>query len=116
MTLFALGAAALLGAVMVFPAEAQPAKGAPAEFERVREVMNSRFKDMKLAGDPDRDFATMLIAHHEDLIFLAKTQLEYGGDRQMRQTAQKILYENQKEIDALKQWAVRMREPDYRPQ
>lgn len=97
-------------------AEAQPAKGAPAAFERVREVMNSRFKDMKLAGDPDRDFAAMLIAHHEDLIFLAKTQLEYGGDRQLRQLAQKILDEKQKEIDELKQWQVRMRQPDYRAQ
>jgi Cu/Ag efflux protein CusF len=97
-------------------ARAQPAKGAPAAFERVREVMSSRFKDMKLTGDPDRDFAALLIAHHEDLIFLAKTQLEYGGDRQMRQMAQRILDEKQKEIDELKQWQVRMRQPDYRAQ
>lgn len=97
-------------------AEAQPAKGAPAAFERVREVMSSRLRDMKLAGDPDRDFAAMLIAHHEDLIFLAKTQLEYGGDRELRQMAQKILDEKQKEIDELKQWQVRMRQPDYRAQ
>lgn len=97
-------------------AHAQPAKGAPASFERVREVMNSRFKDMKLSGDPDKDFAALLIAHHEDLIFLARTQLEYGGDRQMRQLAQKVLDEKQKEIDELKQWQVRSRQADYRAQ
>jgi Cu/Ag efflux protein CusF len=71
---------------------------------------------MKLEGDPDRDFAALLIAHHEDLIFLARTELEYGGDRQLRQTAQKLLDGTQKEIDELKEWQVRMRRPDYRAQ
>jgi Cu/Ag efflux protein CusF len=116
MELFKIGAAAVIAAFAAFPVEAQPAKGAPAAFERVREVMNSRTRDMKLAGDPDRDFAAMLLAHHEDLIFLARTELEYGGDRQMRQTAQKILDEKQKEIEEIKQWQVRMRQPDYRAQ
>ena len=95
---------------------AQPAKGAAAAFERVREVMTSRFKDTKLAGDPDKDFATLLIAHHEDLIFLARTHLEYGGDRQMRQLSQKILDEQQKQIAAVKEWQVRRREADYKAQ
>ena len=106
----------MIAVLAAFPVEAQPAKGAAAAFERVREVMTSRFKDIKLAGDPDKDFATMLIAHHEDLIFLAKTQLEYGGDREMRQLAQKLLDAQQREIDDLKQWQVRMRQPDYRAQ
>jgi Cu/Ag efflux protein CusF len=78
--------------------------------------MTNRAKGMKLVGDPDRDFAAMLLGHHEDLIFLAKTQLEYGGDRQMRETAQKVLDQTPKEIDELKRWQVRMREPDYRAQ
>jgi Cu/Ag efflux protein CusF len=95
-------------------AHAQPAKGAPAAYERVREVMDDRFKDMKLAGDPDRDFAALLIAHHEDLIFLARTQLEHGADEQLRQVAQKILDEQQKQISELKEWQVRNRQADYR--
>ena len=116
-TLTAVGA--LLAIVAIGPdrlAQAQPAKGALAAFERVREVMNDRFKDMKLGGDPDKDFATLLIAHHEDLIFLAKTQLEFGGDRQLRQLAQKILDDQQKQISELKEWQVRSRQADYRAQ
>src|SRR5829696_4397198 len=93
---FRVGVTAFASAFLMFPAQAQPAKGAPAAFERVREVTSTRFKDVKLAGDPDKDFATMLIAHHEDLIFLAKTQLEYGGDREMRQLAQKLLDSQQR--------------------
>jgi Cu/Ag efflux protein CusF len=110
---------ALLGGLAMMPSQgvlAQPAKGAPAAFERVREVMNNRFKDMKLEGDPDRDFAAILIAHHEDLIFLAKMQLEFGGDRALRQLAQKILDEQQKQISDVKEWQVRNRQADYRAQ
>ena len=110
---------ALLAGLAMMPSQglqAQPAKGAPAAFERVREVMSNRFKDMKLAGDPDQDFAAVLIAHHEDLIFLAKTQLEFGGDRTLRQLAQKILDEQQKQISELKEWQVRNRQADYRAQ
>jgi Cu/Ag efflux protein CusF len=114
-TLTAIGA--ILATVTIGPeqiAQAQPAKGAPAAYERVREVMDDRFKDMKLAGDPDKDFAALLIAHHEDLIFLARTQLEHGADEQLRQVAQKILDEQQKQISELKEWQVRNRQADYR--
>ncbi|MFC6047746.1 DUF305 domain-containing protein, partial [Methylobacterium hispanicum] len=95
---------------------AQPAKGAPAALERVREVMADRFKNLKLTGDPDRDFAELLIASYEQSLFLAKAQLDYGGDRQLRETAQKIQDEQQQKIDALKEWQVRSRQSDYRPQ
>ena len=89
-------------------------QGGTGRLERVREVMDDRFKDMKLAGDPDKDFAALLIAHHEDLIFLARTQLEHGGDEQLRRMAQRILDEQQKQIAELKDWQVRNRQADYR--
>ena len=98
------------------PAFAQPAKGAAASFERVREVTNNRFKDTKLTGDPDQDFALMLLAHYENMIFLTKTQLYFGGDRELRQAAQKILDTQEKQIEEIKQWQVRMRKPGYEAQ
>jgi Cu/Ag efflux protein CusF len=108
-----LAAIAALGTIFALPdhlALAQPSKGAAAAFERVREVMTSRFRDMRLSGDPDKDFAALLIAHHEDLIFLAKTQLEHGGDVQLRQLAQKIADEQQKQISEVKEWQIRARQ------
>ena len=115
-----LAAVAVLGTASVGAihqvAFAQPAKGAAASFERVREVTNNRFKDTKLTGDPDQDFALMLLAHYENMIFLAKTQLDFGGDRELRQAAQKILDTQEKQIDEVKQWQVRMRKPGYEAQ
>ncbi|AWB25204.1 MULTISPECIES: copper-binding protein [Methylobacterium] len=97
-------------------AEAQPARGAAGEFERVRSVISDRFKNTKLTGDPDQDFAALLIASFEETLFLAKAQLNYGGDRELRAVAQKIQDEQQERIDALKTWRVRSREPGYREQ
>lgn len=115
LTLTAVGAVLSMGVLGLSGlAQAQPAKGAPAAYERVREVMDDRFRDVKLAGDPDKDFATLLIAHHEDLIFLARTQLEHGADEQLRRVAQKIMDEQQKQISELKEWQVRNRQADYR--
>jgi Cu/Ag efflux protein CusF len=105
--------AAIAGMQMAW---AQPAKGAAASFDRVREVTANRFKDTKLTGDPDQDFALMLLAHHENMIFLARTQLEFGGDRELRQAAQKILDTQEKQIADIKQWQVRNRKPDYAAQ
>ena len=83
-----------LAAALVAPipqhAGAQPAKGAPAALERARETMSNRFRDTKLTGDPDRDFAELLIASYEETLFLAKTQLDYGGDRQRRATRPRV--------------------------
>jgi Cu/Ag efflux protein CusF len=109
----AFATAAILRADIV---QAQPAKGAPAAFERVREKMSITAQEMKLAGDPDGDFAALLIAQLEDSIHLANTQLEFGGDAQMRQLAQKILDERQKELDELKRWQARNRQPTGQPQ
>lgn len=109
-------ALAAVASGMAGSGEAQPAKGAPAAMERVREVAGNATRDLKLTGDPDKDFALMLAAWQESLAFLAKTQLEYGGDRQMRELAQALSTDAQARIDALKQWQVRRAQVDYKAQ
>ncbi|GGH15142.1 hypothetical protein GCM10007036_14940 [Alsobacter metallidurans] len=96
------------------PAFAQAARGAAAAFERVREVMTNRVRDTQLAGEPDHDFALLLLAHHEDVVFLARTQLEYGGDARLRDIAQKIVDDQNRAIAEVKEWQVRAKPPTAR--
>ena len=110
------GALLAFAGLTTFTADAQPAQGAPAAMERVRQVMLNRVRDLKLTGDPDKDFALMLSAQQEDLVFLAKTQLEYGGDRQLRDLAQAMSVDGQRRIDELKQWRFRASQADYKAQ
>lgn len=86
---------------------AQPAAGALAAFQRVQADAIERLKNIKISGDPDRDFASLLISNHEEGLFLARSELEFGGDQQLREAAQKISETRQKQVDELKEWLAR---------
>ncbi len=55
-------------------------------------------------GNIDRDFATMMMPHHQGAIDMAKAELSYGKDPVIRRLAQEILVDQQSEIDAMKLW------------
>ena len=54
------------------------------------------------SGDPDRDFARMMIPHHQGAIDMALAELRYGKDERLRRLAQEIIVEQQQEIDVMK--------------
>jgi uncharacterized protein (DUF305 family) len=49
-------------------------------------------------GDPDRDFARMMIPHHQGAIDMALVLLKYGHDEKLRRLAQSIIVEQGQEI------------------
>lgn len=55
-------------------------------------------------GDPDRDFAAMMIPHHQGAVDMAKIQLIYGRDPVMRRLAQAIIVEQQQEIELMQRF------------
>ncbi|MFS0771155.1 DUF305 domain-containing protein [Sphingomonas sp. 1P08PE] len=50
------------------------------------------------SGDPDRDFARMMIPHHQGAIDMAGIELRYGKDERLRRLAQGIIVEQRQEI------------------
>ena len=52
-------------------------------------------------GDPDRDFAAMMIPHHQGAVDMAKLELIYGRDPVLRRLAQAIIVEQQQEIELM---------------
>jgi hypothetical protein len=50
------------------------------------------------SGDIDRDFARMMIAHHQGAIDMALVQLKYGADERLKRLAQAIIVEQGQEI------------------
>ncbi|MDR3533163.1 MAG: DUF305 domain-containing protein [Rhodopila sp.] len=61
--------------------------------------------DMMLppTGDPDRDFAAMMIPHHQGAIDMAEVELRFGHDQVLRRLAQAIIVEQQQEIAVMRQ-------------
>src|SRR4030095_5034729 len=71
------------------------------------DAMNVMHRGMHSAGhtgEPDRDFVTMMIPHHQGAIDMAKALLLYGKDPQMRRLAQEIITDQESEIQLMRLW------------
>ncbi len=91
--------------------EATAAGMADLSFHRaMAEAMDRMTDDMAIphTGDADRDFAAMMIPHHQGAIDMAKVQLQYGRDPILRRLAQAIIVEQQQEIDVMRRELSRL--------
>ena len=101
-----LGAAAL-PAAMTKAQQTMPQHGGmmgmhaamQAAMERMRHGM-----DVPSSGDPDVDFARMMIPHHQGAIDMAKAELANGKDPELRRLAEEIIEAHEKEIEFLRKW------------
>src|SRR5579864_4445420 len=55
-----------------------------------------------MTGDPDHDFAAMMIPHHQGAIDMAKALLLHGRDPALRRLAQEIIVTQRQEIDVMR--------------
>src|SRR6266436_8432074 len=67
-------------------------------------AMNKMMADMtiKPTGDVDRDFVEMMVPHHQGAIDMAKAELKYGHNEQLRRLAQQIVSTQQREIAVMR--------------
>jgi uncharacterized protein (DUF305 family) len=59
---------------------------------------------MKMSGNTDQDFASMMIQHHQQAIEMARVQLKDGKDPMVKKKAQEIIDASQRDIADLKKW------------
>ena len=67
-------------------------------------AMNKMMSNMtiKPTGNVDRDFVAMMVPHHEGAIEMAKAELKYGHNAQLRRLAEKIVEDQQQEIAVMR--------------
>lgn len=53
------------------------------------------------SGDIDDDFVSMMVPHHQGAVDMARAELQYGKNEQLRRIAQEIVVEQQQEIVAM---------------
>lgn len=63
--------------------------------------------DITFTGNADIDFVRGMIAHHQGAIDMAKIELEYGKDENLRKLAEGIISAQEAEIKTMKDWLAR---------
>ena len=61
-------------------------------------------RQMQPSVDPDRDFATMMRAHHQQAVEMSQIYLKQAKSPELRKMAQKIISDQQREIAQFDKW------------
>jgi deoxyhypusine synthase len=66
--------------------------------------MKKMMTDMmiKPSGNVDRDFVEMMVPHHQGAIDMAKAELKYGHNEELRRLARDIVANQQREITEMR--------------
>ena len=74
------------------------------ELTKEMDNMKAGMSKMQMAGNTDKDFAMMMISHHESAIKMAKAELSHGMNSDLKKIAQKEISDQTKEISEFKSW------------
>ena len=99
--MFGIGARLLLGGIGLALAGSVHALTVGAAFRAEMDIAMHRMHAamaIGYSGDTDRDFASMMIPHHQGAVEMAGIELRYGRDERLRRLAQGIIVEQQQEI------------------
>ncbi len=73
------------------------------EYQKINDEMHSNM-NIKYTGEPDVDFILGMIPHHQGALEMAKVQLKYGSDPEIRKLASNIIKAQKKEIKYMKDY------------
>lgn len=82
-----------------------------SDLNAAMERMHTATAAVERSGNSDRDFVRLMLPHHQAAIDMAKAQLLYGKDPQIRRLAQEIITDQQSEIELMQLWLKQHERP-----
>ena len=77
---------------------------ASMKMRKSMEDMQQKMAAMPATGNPDINFAMMMVAHHQGAIDMAQAEIDTGKDPAMIKAAKKIISAQKKEIAQFEAW------------
>lgn len=68
------------------------------------QIMHDQMKSMPMSGKVDQDFAVMMRMHHQGAVTMAQEELAKGQHTEMKQMAQQMIGDQQREIVEFQTW------------
>jgi len=68
------------------------------------ETMHAAMTVVEPSGNSDADFVNLMLPHHQAAVGMARTELLYGSDPQMRRLAQEVITDQESEIQLMQLW------------
>ncbi|WP_274620046.1 DUF305 domain-containing protein [Herbaspirillum sp. C7C2] len=78
-------------------------------------VMDYGMQHAPMNGQPDHDFVSMMLPHHQGAVDMARAVLLYSQDPEIRNLALGIVAEQQNEIQVMQAWLKRHGYPSSAP-
>ena len=76
------------------------------------EKMMTEMHQMEMTGNVDKDFAMLMISHHQAAVDMAQLELESGKDDDLKKMAQNIISTQKKEINELQSFLDKHKNPE----
>lgn len=86
------------------PAAAMTGGKPSMAMDKAVDNMDKKMSGMAKTGNPDIDFAMMMVAHHQGAIDMAQAEVDGGKDPAMIKAAKKIIVAQRKEIAQFEVW------------